>query len=87
MSEKELEKLIAKYQQQADAAEEAYQETGAKRYYTTHCTNQDLADALRMALSAKADHDTLRDRDEELEELWEQFGDVPMNPETELHHP
>ncbi len=27
--------------------------------------------------------DTLRDRDEELEELWEQFGDVPMNPETE----
>ena len=27
----------------------------------THCTNQDLADTLRMALSAKADHDTLRD--------------------------
>lgn len=25
----------------------------------------------------------LRDRDEVLEELWEQFGDVPMNPETE----
>ena len=61
VSEKELEKLIAKYQQRADAAEEAYQETGAKRYYTTHCTNQDLADALRMALSAKAEHDTLRD--------------------------
>ena len=61
MSEKELEKLIAKYQQRADAAEEAYQETGAKRYYTTHCTNQDLADALRIALSAKEDHETLRD--------------------------
>ncbi len=27
--------------------------------------------------------DTLLDRDEELEELWSQFGDVPMNPETE----
>lgn len=27
--------------------------------------------------------DTLRDRDEVLEKLWEQFGDVPMNPETE----
>lgn len=27
--------------------------------------------------------DTLRDRDEELEELWAQFADVPMNPETE----
>lgn len=25
----------------------------------------------------------LRDRDEVLEELWEQFGGVPMNPETE----
>jgi len=25
----------------------------------------------------------LRDRDEVLEELWEQFGAVPMNPETE----
>ena len=27
--------------------------------------------------------ETLRDRDEELEELWEKFADVPMNPETE----
>ena len=29
------------------------------------------------------DIETLRDRDEELEELWAQVGDVPMNPETE----
>lgn len=27
--------------------------------------------------------ETLRDRDAELEELWERFGDIPMNPETE----
>ena len=27
--------------------------------------------------------DALRDRDDELEELWEQFADIPMNPETE----
>lgn len=27
--------------------------------------------------------ETLRDRDEELEELWGEFADVPMNPETE----
>lgn len=27
--------------------------------------------------------ETLRDRDEALEELWAKFGDVPMNPETE----
>lgn len=25
----------------------------------------------------------LRDRDEELEELWAKFGDIPMNPKTE----
>ena len=61
VSEKELEKLMAKYQQRADAAEQAYQETGVQRYYTTHCTNQDLADALRMALSAKEEHETLHD--------------------------
>lgn len=27
--------------------------------------------------------ETLRDRDEALEEMWAQFADVPMNPETE----
>lgn len=27
--------------------------------------------------------ETLQDRDEELEELWAQFEDIPMNPETE----
>ena len=27
------------------------------------------------------DIETLLDRDEVLEELWEQFGDIPMNPE------
>lgn len=25
----------------------------------------------------------LRDHDKELEELWEQFADIPMNPDTE----
>lgn len=29
------------------------------------------------------DIETLRDRDEDLEELWASFADVPMNPETE----
>ena len=61
VNEKELEKLIAKYQQRADAAEQAYQETGVQRYYTTHWTNQNLADALRIALSAKEEHETLHD--------------------------
>lgn len=41
--------------------------------YTDYCT---VMDGLQ-------DIETLRDRDEELEELWAQFGDIPMNPETE----
>lgn len=61
VSEKEMEKMIDKYQKRADAAEEAYQETGMQRYYTTYCTNQDLADALRIALSAKEEHEILHD--------------------------
>ena len=61
MDEKELEKLIDQYQKRADTAEQAYQETGMQRYYTTHWTNQNLADALRIALSAKEEHETLHD--------------------------
>lgn len=41
--------------------------------YAAYCT----------ILDGLLDIETLRDRDEELEELWEQFTDVPMNPETE----
>lgn len=41
--------------------------------YTDYCT---VMDGLQ-------DIETLRDRDEELEELWAKFGDIPMNPETE----
>lgn len=31
------------------------------------------------------DIETLRDRDEDLEELWASLADVPMNPETGVH--
>lgn len=31
------------------------------------------------------DIETLRDRDEELEELWAQFGDVPHEPGNRVH--
>lgn len=27
--------------------------------------------------------ETLRERDTQLEKLWKQFGDIPMNPDTE----
>lgn len=41
--------------------------------YSTYCT---IMDGL-------LEIETIQDRDKELEDLWHQFGDVPMNPETE----
>lgn len=61
LEQKELKKLVEKYQKKADEAAQAYQETGLTRYHSAYWRNQDMADALRMALSAKEDHDTLRD--------------------------
>ena len=41
--------------------------------YNDYCT---VMDGLQ-------DIEALRNRDEELEEMWRRFGDVPMDPETE----
>lgn len=41
--------------------------------YSDYCT----------VVEALQNMEALSDRDAELEELWTQFGDVPMNPETE----
>lgn len=41
--------------------------------YDAYCTIHD----------GLTDIETLKDRDIELEELWERFTDIPMNPETE----
>ena len=59
MNKKDLEKLIAKYDQQADKAFHDYQATGATRYDTARRKAEDLADALRMALTAADDHNRL----------------------------
>lgn len=38
---------------------------------------------LRTPPDSIGDMETLEERDKRLEEAWAQFGDVPMNPETE----
>ena len=44
----------------------------------------DGAAALAIVAGAPAaEMQTLAERDAALEKLWEEFGDVPMNPETE----
>ena len=47
--------------------------------------NEDVIDAADYSIIKDAldEIETLEDRDRELEKLWEQLGDVPMNPDTE----
>ncbi len=60
MTHKELEALVEKYEAKANKALSNYQETGAKKYQREYEANDDLAEALRIALNAKDEHDELR---------------------------
>lgn len=60
-----------KWQIAADTAAELYQ---------TGCINHKGYRAIRDGLD---EFWTLAERDAALERLWAEFGDVPMNPETE----
>ena len=59
MDKKKLMELAERYQRKADAAFQNYQETGITRYDTARRNNEDMAEALRMAASAKEDHDRM----------------------------
>ena len=59
MDKKKLMELAERYQHKADTAFQNYQETGITRYDTTRRNNEDMAEALRMAASAKEDHDRM----------------------------
>lgn len=59
MDAKELKKLIDRYQQKADTAYRNYQESGVSRYDREYRNNEDLADALRVALNANDEHTQL----------------------------
>lgn len=45
--------------------------------------NRMSTDEYSAIFDALEEIELLRDRDENLEELWDQFEDIPMNPETE----
>ena len=59
MDKKKLMELAERYQCKADTAFQNYQETGITRYNTARRNNEDMAEALRMAASAKEDHDRM----------------------------
>ena len=54
-----LEKLIAKYENQAARQFDNFQQTGITRYETAYRSAEDLADTLRMALNASDEHTAL----------------------------
>lgn len=59
MDIKALKKLIDRYQQKADTAYRNYQDSGVSRYDRERRNNEDLADALRIALNASDEHTKL----------------------------
>lgn len=59
MDAKALKKLIDRYQQKADTAYRNYQESGVSRYDREYRNNEDLADALLIALNASGEHTQL----------------------------
>ena len=56
LTNKELEAMIERYDAKAEKAYMNYQETGMSRYDRERARNEDLADALRIALNAADDH-------------------------------
>lgn len=56
LTNKDLEAMIEKFDAKAEKAYRNYQETGMSRYDRERTRNENLADALRMALNAADDH-------------------------------
>lgn len=50
------------------------------RVADVYCISPTAVAAIKEGIT---DIETLRDRDVVLEDLWDQFADIPMNPETE----
>lgn len=59
MDKEKLYKLAERYQNKADIAYNAYQETGITRYDTARRNNEDLAEAIRAAAAASDEHNEL----------------------------
>lgn len=56
MGKARIEKLLSQHEKRAYTDFKNYQLSGAKRYLYSYCRNEDLADALRMALSVADKH-------------------------------
>lgn len=82
MTRSELEKLADAYQKKAEAAYRAYQETGMTRYETQWRKNEDMAEAMLMALNSKEEHDMLIHLRGDLAELASCADRIPYAPEV-----
>ena len=92
LTNKELEAMIERYDAKAEKAYRNYQETGISRYDRERVRNEDLADALRMALNAADDHSAAVDLRRNLADLGHRAqivlgdysGAIPKNVEQLL---
>ena len=82
MTRSELEKLADAYQKKAEAAYRAYQETGMTRYETQWRKNEDMAEAMLMALNSKEEHDMLVHLRGDLAELASCADRIQYAPEV-----
>lgn len=69
MNKERLETFINRYHRIAKRAYFNYQDSGVSRYYTTYNNNEEIAEALEIALSAEEDHNKLLDLRSLLSEL------------------
>lgn len=79
MDSKTLKKLIERYQQKADTAYRNYQESGVARYDREYRNNEDIAEALRMALNANDEHT-------QLISIRSDLAQLAAAAETAVHH-
>ena len=81
MTRTELEKLANSYEKKAENDYQAYQETGMTRYDTQWRKNEDKAEAMRMPLNSKEEHNMLVHLRGDLAELASCADRIPYAPE------
>lgn len=83
MTRTDIEKLVDRYDTKAEKAYRNYQETGTQRYERERQNNEDLADALRIALGSIDDHNLLLHLRSEFNSLAARAEAAQYKPEPE----
>lgn len=83
MDKKKLQEMADKFQGKADRAYRNYQETGMSRYDNERRKNEDLADALHIAMAASDDHHHLVNLRGTLANLANEASKIEWKPDDQ----